>query len=353
MKYEILGLFPNISLERFGGVELSGRLAWQAIQEYSVPRKMATQLFCYVPGATHAENINEIIVRSKFAAARILLTRAFAPRVILVWHLGLLKLLPFVRVPRARVIVFLHGIEAWRAQDVLTRRLFARVSLFLANSEFTWSRFLEYAPQLKNHSHCVLPLGAGEPMQEWTAPAPNPIALMVSRLERSENYKGHREMIAAWRAVREKIPRAELWIAGDGDLRADLEIHARENQVAGAVRFLGRVSESEKQNLLKQCCCFVMPSRGEGFGLAYVEAMRAGRPCLVSTLDAGMQVVNPPEAGLAVNPMNTAALVDAACRLLAQDDEWTHMARAAQTRYAENFTAAQFQQRLLDALTAR
>ena len=112
MKYEILGLFPNISLERFGGVELSGRLAWQAIQEYSVPRKMATQLFCYVPGATHAENINEIIVRSKFAAARILLTRAFAPRVILVWHLGLLKLLPFVRVPRARVIVFLHGIEA-------------------------------------------------------------------------------------------------------------------------------------------------------------------------------------------------------------------------------------------------
>jgi len=76
-----------------------------------------------------------------------------------------------------------------------------------------------------------------------------------------------------------------------------------------------------------------MPSRGEGFGLVYLEAMRLGRPCLVSTMDAGREVVNPPEAGLAANPDNQEELVSAVCRLLADRAEWRQWSAQARRRY--------------------
>jgi len=93
-----------------------------------------------------------------------------------------------------------------------------------------------------------------------------------------------------------------------------------------------------------------MPSRGEGFGLVYLEAMRLGRPCLVSTSDAGRETINPPEAGLAVNPDKPQAVARAICRLLTPGDEWQRWSEQARARYESHFTAQQFQNRLREAL---
>jgi glycosyltransferase involved in cell wall biosynthesis len=110
------------------------------------------------------------------------------------------------------------------------------------------------------------------------------------------------------------------------------------------------VSEDEKQNLLARCRCLALPSRSEGFGLVYLEAMRLGRPCLVSTLDAGREVVNPPEAGLAANPDSPQPLAEAVCRLLTSGPEWNQWSMQARRRYEDYFTARHFQERHLQAL---
>ena len=75
-----------------------------------------------------------------------------------------------------------------------------------------------------------------------------------------------------------------------------------------------------------------------------------GRPCLVSTLDAGREVVNPPEAGLAVDPENSVALSDAVVRLMTPGTEWDGWSVGARRRYEAGFTADAFQKRLLSAL---
>jgi phosphatidylinositol alpha-1,6-mannosyltransferase len=198
--------------------------------------------------------------------------------------------------------------------------------------------------------HQAVHLGVGAPADTPPAPDHPPAVLMLSRLLRSEDYKGHREMIAAWPLVLERIPNAQLWIAGDGDLRADLEQMAQARGLGSRVRFWGWVSEERKQELLGHCRCLALPSRGEGFGLVYLEAMRLGRPCLVSTLDAGREVVNPPEAGLAADPRDPHALADAICRLLAPGPEWARWSLQARRRYESYFTARHFQERLVQAL---
>ena len=133
-------------------------------------------------------------------------------------------------------------------------------------------------------------------------------------------------------------------------MRRTLEDLAREHVPDHAVRFYGQVSEDVKEQLLVQCRCLALPSRGEGFGLVYVEAMRMGRPCLVSGVDAGREVVNPPEAGLAVDPGDPHAIADAVSRMLTVGAEWDQWSRGARQRYESRFTAAHFQERFLRAL---
>jgi phosphatidylinositol alpha-1,6-mannosyltransferase len=174
--------------------------------------------------------------------------------------------------------------------------------------------------------------------------------VIIGRLFRTENYKGHREMIAAWPLVLERIPRAELWILGDGDLRRDLEELARALRLEARVRFRGWLPEDEKQDVLLRARCLAVPSRGEGFGLVYLEAMRVARPCLVSTVDAGREVVDPPNAGLAADPADPRSLSDAVCRLLTLGPEWFRWSERARAVYEERFTARLFQERLVAAL---
>ncbi len=341
----VLGLFPEFGNGHVGGIQASACAGWQAIAAGS-----RTELVCYSrengqgDGATESNNSR---VRAMLSA----ISKKGPADLSLVWQMGLIKLLPFVRHESRRTALFLHGIESWREQDWLTRRLLRRVDLFLSNSDYTWARFLSYNPSLSSASHQTVPLGIETPLSGATpAPVSNPVALMLSRLSLRENYKGHREVIRAWPLVLERWPGAELWIAGDGDLRPVLERMADANQVAASVKFLGRVNHAQKQQMLEQSRCLLMPSRGEGFGLVYLEAMRVGRPCLVSTFDAGREVVNPPEAGLAVDPDNREALAGAIGRLLTDGPHWRRWSEQSRIRYEQNYTERHFQTRLVTTL---
>jgi phosphatidyl-myo-inositol dimannoside synthase len=366
--HSLLGLFPN--WDGSGGVQYSGKIAWEGItcskSRLSDSRIGNLYLFRY---GEHKQNGNgavseyektwglpavdftDLMFESKFAA--ILAATRWRPRIqtVLIWHLALLRLLPFFRLQDARIAVFLHGIEAWRRQDWLTRKLLRGVDLFLSNSDYTWGRFVSIHPEVASTAHRSLHLGIGAPLKE-AIPCTSwpPAVLMISRLIRSEDYKGHRTLIAAWPRVLKRISNAELWIAGEGNLRTDLEITAKNLGLANHVRFCGKISEAEKEMLLTRCRCLALPSRAEGFGLVYLEAMRMGRPCLVSTVDAGREVVNPPQAGLAANPDDPQELADSICKLLSDGPEWDHWSTQARRRYEEYFTAEHFQQRLLSAL---
>jgi phosphatidylinositol alpha-1,6-mannosyltransferase len=340
-RQKIIGFFPEFRNGSLGGIQESARIAWQAIENSA-----EGELVCH-NGGEYAESE----LPSKLLALFQAMKRGPGSNIVLVWQSGLLKLLPFSRATQADVVVYLHGIEVWKKPDWLTERLFRRVNLFLSNSEFTWRRFLSFNPALKNAAHRTVALGINEPINfEPPPPDSPPAALVISRLRRSEDYKGHRQLISAWSSVLTEFPAAELWIVGEGDLRAELEELSKQAGVETKVKFLGRVTEAEKEKLICRSRCLAMPSLGEGFGLVYLEAMRLGRPCLVSTIDAGREVVDAPEAGLAVNPDEPGELTAALVRLLSDGAEWQRWSKQARQRYEENFTARQFQDRLLAAL---
>lgn len=266
------------------------------------------------------------------------------------WHLSMLKLLQLLKLKgfRGKKILFLHGIEAWRIQSLATRRKLASVDLFLSNSQFTWDRFLEFTPELRDKPHIVTPLGYGSPLNVkggYEQPI-TPSVLIIARMAKTEDYKGHRQLIQAWPSILASHPNAILHIVGEGDLLPELVALTHELNLTKSVIFHGRVNEDTKESLLKKCSLFAMPSQGEGFGIVYLEAMRVGRPCIVSDKDAGREVVNPPEAGLAINPDNPLELSDAIIKLLSSVTVWKKMSDQAIRRYESFYTETAFQERI-------
>jgi len=352
MKRIAVCAFSGLSGPNAGGVQLSGRIAWGSIADYTYSRGASAGLLVY--GDAEDQDLclardGSAVCRNKWSVLWAAVSRNWRAPLVCFWHVGMLRLLPLLRVGRAKVVLFLHGIEVWRRFGPITRRLLDRVDLFLSNSDFTWQRFVDFNPPMIQRAHQVVPLGCGE-ATAGGAFSPEPAALILGRIMRTEDYKGHRELIAAWPRVLASIPEAQLWIAGDGDLREELQRIVAQAGLVKNIQFLGRISEEQKQERLARCRCLAMPSRGEGFGLVYLEAMRLGRPCLVSNRDAGREVVNPPEAGLAVDPVSLETLAAALCRLLTSGPEWDEWSRSARQRYESGFTAQHFRKRLLDAL---
>ena len=116
-------------------------------------------------------------------------------------------------------------------------------------------------------------------------------------------YKGFETLI---RAVSE-LPGVELLIAGDGELRQELQTLIDRHQPADSpprVRLVGGVDEAEKHTLLEACDLFCLASRErtEAFGIVLLEAMQHGRACLVTDLPgSGMPwVVAQAQAGMHV-----------------------------------------------------
>ncbi len=353
----VLGLFPTPG--NVGGVERSGLEAWQAITS---ERGAGCHLICYQSrhsSANEPEAPNSAAsvhcARNRFMALAVAASRKWPVRLVLVWHLGMLKLLPVIRTDNARTALFLHGIEAWANLPAGTARLLRRVDLFLTNSDFTWQRFIALHPELSGAAHCTVPLGLGDPLVTGSVeePANPPVALMIGRIASSEAYKGHAEVIAAWPTVAARFPGAKLRMIGPCDMTRELRSLAEQCGVCKALEIAGAVTEEVKQHSIAQCGCMALPSRGEGFGLAYLESMRMGRPCVVSTFDAGREVVCPPDAeagGMAVDPGDSEALAGALIRLMTPGTEWDRWSAASKQLYDSRYTAAHFGKRLLAAL---
>ena len=172
------------------------------------------------------------------------------------------------------------------------------------------------------------------------------MALIVARMSSAERYKGHDALLEIWPHVLARHPEAVLAVAGDGDDRERLELKARELGVHGAVTFAGRVGDSALAGLYARCRFFVMPSRDEGFGFVFVEAMRAGRAC-VGSHGAASEIIDDGVSGLLVDPDDRAGLASAVVRLLGDPAEAGRMGACGRARYLQRFTADRFRDRFL------
>lgn len=116
------------------------------------------------------------------------------------------------------------------------------------------------------------------------------------------------------------------------------------------IEFLGDVDEERLQNAYQQCSLFVAPSRYESFGLIYLEAMRAAKPCIGTAVGGIPAIVEHNETGLLVPPDNPAELQDAIEQLLMNESLRQQMGEKGRKRFLAEFSDQVFAERIVQQL---
>ncbi len=259
------------------------------------------------------------------------------------------NLLPLANLIAKHPLLMLYGIEAWKPlRDPLSNRLLRDVRGVVSISDVTRQRFAGWSHY--DGPSLLLPNAI---RAEWYGIRPrnrNLIArygldgkrvlMTLGRVVAAERYKGFDEVL-------EVLPDLDgdivYLIAGGGNDVPRLKQKASSLGIADRVIFTGLFPEEEKTDLYNLADVYVMPSRGEGFGFVFLEALACGVPVIASSIDGGREAVRGGRLGQLVDPTNPAEI-----RMAIRDALAAGPKRIAEG--LEYFSYANFERRMHDII---
>jgi len=122
-----------------------------------------------------------------------------------------------------------------------------------------------------------------------------PLIVSFGRLKK---YKSVDHLLRAVALVRERIPKMQVIVIGEGDYRSSLEALCVQLHISDVVRFTGFVDEREKISELQQAWFAVNTSPKEGWGLTVIESNACGTPVLASDVPGLRDAIKDGETGI-------------------------------------------------------
>jgi glycosyltransferase involved in cell wall biosynthesis len=228
-------------------------------------------------------------------------------------HIHLLPLASFLQTwIQSPIVLVLYGVDVWKpVRRWLSYLFIKKVHSVISISEFTKQKFLEWASCRGISGYTLHPAierndyGAGLEngiLRERYGLKGKKVMMTLGRLSAADQYKGLDEVLELMPELVEEVPNITYLIAGDGTDRTRLEKKAKSLGVSDRVIFTGHVLEAEKADHYRLADAFVMPGRGEGFGIVYLEAMACGVPVVASKADGSREALRNGELGILVDP---------------------------------------------------
>jgi phosphatidylinositol alpha-1,6-mannosyltransferase len=241
---------------------------------------------------------------------------------------------------------FIHGVEVWEGAHSKRFRAAERMTCLLANSLYTRDRAASYRQSLSRAKICWLGTETDTPAPTSVDPSRRPTVLILGRVD-TTLYKGHAELVACWPQVVSAVPSARLLIVGDGPGLISLKDQASASRAAQHIHFRGWVPDDALPAIWNEASIFAMPSRGEGFGLVYIEAMRHGLPVIASVHDAAPEINLDGHTGYNVNLDAPGDLPERLIHLLRNPDHIATLGQNARRRWHDHFRYSAFRERFL------
>jgi glycosyltransferase involved in cell wall biosynthesis len=295
-------------------------------------------------------------VKARFALATVATVRHIGFAYIGHPNLAPLGIVAKLLRPRAWYCVATYGIEVWEPLPAFRRLGLKWARVVTSVSEFTAKRLVT-AQGLAGRPVVIVPPGL-DPILSGNGPRrslpllpPGRMLLTVARLTASDSYKGVGHVIQALPAVLSAVPDAYYVVVGDGDDRGRLERLAVDARVRDHVLFVGTKADEELAGYYQACDAFVMPSRSEGFGIVFLEAMSHGKPVVAANSGATPELVEDGVTGLLVEYGVVQTLASSLTRLLTDRECRQRMGEAGRRRVEAQFTFKHFRTRLETLLT--
>ncbi|HUI44634.1 MAG TPA: asparagine synthase (glutamine-hydrolyzing) [Nitrospirota bacterium] len=215
-------------------------------------------------------------------------------------------------ISKSKLMLIIHGREAWKMhRSLIVNRYVHKADAVIAVSDYTRDLFTNWSGFNRQKTyvlHNCVDLNQFSPGPKSTRLLDRyglngkTVLMTFGRLDSSERAKGFDEVMDALCLLIDEIPNISYMIVGDGTDRERLEQKARSLHIHDRVVFTGFVTEAEKADHYRLSDVYVMPSRGEGFGIVFLEALACGVPVIASKKDGSREAVMNGKLGLLVDP---------------------------------------------------
>jgi glycosyltransferase involved in cell wall biosynthesis len=240
---------------------------------------------------------------------------------------------------RARCIFTPHGWSFWAVEG---RE--ARLYLALERRAARWCRAMVAVSAYERDAGIAAGVGSAEQYRvipngidlRRFAHEPQPVPGRIVMLGRLARPKRPELVVRALGRLRDHHPDAEVWLVGDGPLRAEVESLAASLGLAGGVAVTGR--HHDIPAVLAGAHCLVLASDYEGMPLSLLEAMAAGVPVVVTRFGGVEEVVENGRTGFVVEPGSAEALAASLERLLDDPGLSRELGGAGRRRAEQRFS---------------
>ena len=349
-----------------GGIQRHGRYLIEALGDVSEVR--LTRVFskndpaipagAHLPAGARASCAGRVPGKLRtpaFAAMLLAAGLRERPALVLSTHLNFLPVAHLLRrlvgVPYWAIA---HGIEAWELARPSLLKPLREADRVLAVSRFTRSVLVE-RHGLDPARVSVLP-NTFDASRFTPGPKPaalrerlglrpdQPVILTVARVEDRERYKGYDQILRGLGEVRRAVPGAHYVLVGRGNDLPRVRALAAELGITDAVTFAGGANDEELLDYYRLCDVFAMPSKREGFGIVFLEALACGKPVIAGNVDGSVDPLLDGELGWLVDPDDPAALAAALTAALRREHPDPHRFDPAwlRARVVEEFALPRF-----------
>jgi phosphatidyl-myo-inositol dimannoside synthase len=359
----IIGLFTE--LDAPGGVQRSGRHIAAVIAEFAASRGMEYRLLSLndTPELHRLTAAGREFVftgcergKARFTATALRAARRRA-KLVVAAHPNLGPVVQAMRIaaPKMKSVICTHGIEVWEALPGMRRSAMRRADAVLAPTQDT-ANHVASQQEVARERIRVLPWALDPQFEELVStvsktrvPSSYPagrVILTVGRWNSAERYKGMDTLITALPRLLAHRSDVQLALVGEGDDRSWLEDLADKNGVQRHVHFLSGLSYAELAACYSACEIFALPSRGEGFGLVYLEAMACGKPVIGGAHGGAPEIIQDGVTGYLV-PHGDAVQLATSIETLLRDPELARkMGERGKQRVENEFRFSVFAKRL-------
>lgn len=313
-----------------GGIEKVSRVAARALHELCAARDYALSVLAAwdPPGSADPRYLPPAQFRGfgknkpAFVLRSLRLGREAA--VVLLSHANLLPVGYAIKKlsPGTKIILLAHGIEVWSRWPVWKRAMLQACDAILPVSRFTANRLVVaqgvHPRKLQVLHNCLDPLLQAQRTKEdstflrkhYGFAPDDKIVLTVTRLAARERYKGYDAVLLALKRLRSSHPHLRYLVVGryDEGEKARLDRLVRQQGLEGSVVFAGFVPDDDLAVHFALADVYVMPSRGEGFGIVFLEALYYGLPVIAGGVDGSPDALDGGRLGILVDPGSPAAI---------------------------------------------
>jgi glycosyltransferase involved in cell wall biosynthesis len=161
--------------------------------------------------------------------------------------------------------------------------------------------------------------------------------IVVGKVARLFELKGHDDVIAAARSVVARNPKVQFLFVGDGLLREALQSEISRAGLADHFVFTGLVPPDRIPELIAAMDIVVHASLREGLARVLPQALIAGKPVISYDIDGAREVVLPGQTGFLLPPRSVAEMADAILQLAGDRHMRERFGQTGRAAFTEQF----------------